>query len=192
MQQLNHGFSPEYFIEETTGTVWNSKTNKILTGEKLALKLLDGSIRSTERSFLLELMKEDGAKVQSIEDFQKREDIKLFGQGNRYAVSTTGTVWGIVNGFAKELKQQENYPGGYWRVSLKLTDDTQRKYYLVHQLVAEHFIGIPKDGKKYIVHHRNYQHGKDQNYLENLEVLDIAEHARIHAAHYQQAKEQQE
>lgn len=186
MQQLNHGFSPEYFIDET-GTVYNSKTNKILAGEKMVLKLIDGSTRSADRSFLLELMKEDGGKVQPIEDFQKRENIKFFGQGNRYAISTTGKVWGIVNGFAKELKQQENYPGGYWRVSLQLEDGGKRKYYLVHQLIAEQFIEKPQ--ADYVVHHKNFKHSKEDNNISNLEWLSVKEHGQRHAEHFKQVKE---
>lgn len=94
------------------------------------------------------MIKFENTEVKQIKDFPN------------YYVDKFGNVFNI-NGY--KLKQEETN-NGYLRVSLN-NDKIKHKHFLVHRLVAEHFIPNPNNYKQ--VNHRDYN--KKNNTIENLE-----------------------
>lgn len=83
------------------------------------------------------------------------------GTSGKYLISNKGRVWS--NKSNKLLKQQNN-GHGYLRVELYYTNGNRKKY-LVHRLVADHFIPINSE-KTYINH---IDENKNNNSVLNLE-----------------------
>lgn len=89
-----------------------------------------------------------------------------------------------MNGLAYRLTPQENYryksgyKGGYYRVSIA-DENGKRCYKLIHQIVAELFLGKhPGDGLE--IHHINGRHGINDNGTDNLILLTVEQHRAIH------------
>lgn len=69
-----------------------------------------------------------------------------------------------------------NKKGGYFSVVLEY--DGKTKYCRIHRLVYEHFVGKLPRGCKWVVHHINGN--KQDNRVENLELLSALEHSHRH------------
>lgn len=96
-------------------------------------------------------------------------DIK--GYEGLYAISNTGFIFG---------RKRNNWlkfdiVGGYHRVTLCKDGKTER--FMVHQLVAKHF--LPNPDNKPIVHHKN--HIGTDNRVENLEWVTAFENVKYDA-----------
>lgn len=69
-----------------------------------------------------------------------------------------------------------NSKGGYFSVVLKYNG--KKRYARIHRLVYETFVGVIPNGKRYHIHHKDGN--KQNNILENLELVDCSIHHSIH------------
>lgn len=88
-----------------------------------------------------------------------------------YEVSSKGRVRSIRNNMV--MKQSKHYKG---HMFLYLYNDSSRKKFFVHRLVAEAF--IPNPEKKDVVNHIDEK--KQNNRVENLEWMSGAENTRLY------------
>ena len=98
---------------------------------------------------------------------------------DKYWVASDGSVWArYLNGTMKKMKL---YDAGYGYMKVDLIIGGKKHKCRVNRLVAFAFCGkkrIIKNQKCYVVHHKNYT--RDDNRLENLEILKFQEHFNLH------------
>lgn len=76
-----------------------------------------------------------------------------------------------------ECRRKNTYTGRFVRSDGYVSVSIDGTYYLEHRVVMERFLGRKLDTTEH-VHHRNGN--KADNRLENLEVLRVDDHARLH------------
>ena len=91
----------------------------------------------------------------------------------KYAIHPAGTILRIYKNKTKEMKtiKQKN---GYMRI--KLTNNGKQKFFLVHRLLALHFIPNDDPDTKIEIDHKDRV--RDNNNLNNLEWVTHAENMR--------------
>jgi len=90
--------------------------------------------------------------------------IDIFGYDGRYEIDTDGNVFSNFSGKRKKLKTFYNKAGYH---SITLTYNKKKTDFLIHRLVAYHFIENDDAINKIQVHHINQK--PDDNRIENLE-----------------------
>lgn len=108
-----------------------------------------------------------------------REELPVDGKKitgfENYLVTDQGQVYST---FARRYIKLSKNKDGYVRVNL-MNKTGEKKWFSVHRLVAEYFIGPPLDGKTQ-VNHINFV--RDNNFVDNLEWVTPKEN-NIHSAH---------
>ena len=94
-------------------------------------------------------------------------------KNKQYYVSEDGQVY---DGTRKRYVAQYENAYGYKSINLKDDEGTRHTNIGVHRLVASVFKRLLSNGEE--VHHRN--HNRQDNRLENIEIIDGGEHSRIH------------
>ena len=100
---------------------------------------------------------------------EKFKDIKGF--EGMYKIGNRGTLLSFASG---KWMARSNVNKNGWYFTVVLRKDGQNHTFRIHRLVYEHFVGeIPK-GHKWHIHHKD--HNKQNNCVENLELVSSVEH----------------
>ncbi|MCS6974738.1 MAG: HNH endonuclease [Cyclobacteriaceae bacterium] len=108
-----------------------------------------------------------GEKVKVMPDFKSKE-------GQRYAITSHGRVISFSEkptvGYFLALMRLRDYPG------VHLMRKGKSQSFLVHRLVAEHFLKRPSKQHKYVIH---LDFNPDNNHVDNLKWVTLDE-LRVH------------
>ena len=88
-----------------------------------------------------------------------------------YVIHPAGTILRIFKNHTREMKTKKE-PNGYMRICL--TNNGKKKFFLIHRLLALHFIPNPEN--KPCIDHLDSV--RDNNNLNNLEWVTVAENCR--------------
>lgn len=142
---------------DTTNKFYLTKTNGIK--ERISLKKLYRIVFDTEFS------------VDNIENLLGEEWKEIKNTNGKYLVSSYGRIKSRC-GYIAIILQQYLQKSGYLEVKIN------NKNVKIHQLVASAFCENKYNGIKVEIHHRNKN--RTDNRAENLQILSIAEHHKLH------------
>lgn len=109
------------------------------------------------------------ADIEGFENYSVTEDGRIWSKPRGFDGTRKTAGWHLTGRYLSQFKKKN----GYMQVGL-LGNDGKRKYFTVHRLVAEAFIGKPKPGQ--VTNHKNGN--KADNRLENLEWVTVSENSR--------------
>lgn len=168
------GYSSNYYITKT-GCVYQIEPNKEIPKDKLNRVYIKDNNNKPIRITIKKLYRQAFNKeycidnIQSLDCEQWRE---IPNTNGRYFASNYGRIKSYCGNNAILLKYYTQ-PSGYLEVTI---DGKKRK---VHQLVAMCFCENKYKDVKTEVHHKD--RNKSNNNANNLEILSIAEHHKLHS-----------
>ena len=155
MKQIGNGFATYYYLT-TTCEVYSARSKKIIKPKRNTYKLRteDKSYEHISKKGLYRLVFDKVWCIDEIENLNGEEWRAIPQTGNIYFCSNKGRIKSLVGYNAIILKTDRN-GSDYERVEIKQNGKVVRK--LISHIVAETWLEKPKDGKEYVVHHKDRQ-----------------------------------
>lgn len=176
MKKIDNEFQDYYFLNQD-GSVYNSKTDKIIKADKdhmFALKTVDNKYKRIALKTLYKLVYDENFCIDRIEDLEGQKWKVIDSKASGYLVSNKGRIKSQHGYNAYLLKPYPN-PKGYFRVDVII--NKKRYCKLVHRLVASAFLPKPDDIDMQL-HHIDFD--KSNNCVENLQWLNVSDHRKKH------------
>lgn len=179
MKQINHGFRPEYYLDQD-GTVYNSISGKYIksTNHKFRLRQIDNTVKSISLRSLYMLVYGKLFVIDEIQDLDGEIWKEIANTEGCYYISNKARVKSCKGYKSKLLKPYTSNSSKYQRIDLFINGT--RQSVLVHKLVALYFLPIvfPQDISTVQVHHIN---GNIQdNCVQNLIWVNKYKHRKFH------------
>lgn len=174
------GFAKYYLLDTRNNKIYNEVRNKYVkeTGEyRYRLRDDNGKIKSVTMKEIYKKLYNKVFCIDNIERLEGEEFREIRNSEGNYYISNMGRVLSYSKNYAMIMKPYRE-ANGYEKVMLYLKDGRKNK--LVHSLVCNAFMEVPKDIDilNLSCHHKDYC--KHNNRLDNLQLLSNQEHRTIH------------
>lgn len=176
MIKLNKPYKEYYYLTED-GRIYNAADDtyqQANSEKKFRLKTIENKYKKVSLRILYKQLYNRPYSEDTIENIEGEEWKEIEDTNGCYYISNKGRIKSLNKYEAIILRPYTNQ-GGYLRVDIK--ENGKRESKLVHRLVAQYWLEIPKR-LDYQLHHKDFD--KSNNAADNLVFLSPKEHANIH------------
>lgn len=176
MRQINNGFAEYYYLKED-GQIYNSNSNKLINADKehiFRLNTIQNTTKKIALKSLYRLVYNKPFSIDTIVNLEGEQWKEVEDSNGFYYVSNKGRVKSYYGYEAIILKGYVNQRD-YERVDINI--EGRRQTILVHRLVADAFLPLPKK-ITYQLHHKDFN--RHNNTADNLEWISPAAHYKLH------------